>query len=125
MSEREEWMELIRNEYDQAPSHYRVGDDWDDGAGRIADAILADKALLLRKHAEEIERLHGVAQPSRVTGASNQVEEAACLIWAELCPGMVMGDDDLPHYEAAAKAVLALTSTENTAPISRPQRETP
>ena len=52
------------------------------------------------------------AQPSRVTGCVNQVEEAACLIWAELCPGMVMGDADLPHYEAAAKAVLALSSTD-------------
>jgi hypothetical protein len=49
-------MDLIRNEYDPVPSQYRVGDDWDDGAGRIADAILADKALLLRKHAEEIDR---------------------------------------------------------------------
>ena len=47
-----------------------------------------------------------------VTGASDIVDEAACLIWAELCPGMVMGDDDRPHYENAAKAVLALSSTE-------------
>jgi len=47
--------------------------------------------------------------PLRVTGASNLIEEAACLIWSELCPGMVMGDDDIPHYEAAAKAVLALS----------------
>lgn len=44
----------------------------------------------------------------RVSGCTNLVEEAACLIWAELCPGMVMGDDDLPHYEAAARAVLNL-----------------
>lgn len=56
-SEREEIMDLIRNEYDPAPAHYRMGDDWDDGAGRIADAILADKLLLLRKHADEIEKL--------------------------------------------------------------------
>lgn len=27
MSEREEWMSLIRNEYDPAPSHYRTGDN--------------------------------------------------------------------------------------------------
>ena len=60
----------------------------------------------------------GAAQPSRVTGACNQLEEAACLIWAELCPGMVMGDDDLPHYEAAAKAVLALPSTPSETPRS-------
>lgn len=51
-SEREEWMQLVRNEYDPAPTHYRMGDDWDDGAGRIADAILADKLLLLRKITE-------------------------------------------------------------------------
>ena len=55
MSEREEWMSLIRNEYDPAPSHYRTGDNWDDGSGRIADAILADKALLDRKHADALE----------------------------------------------------------------------
>lgn len=53
MSEREEWVNLIRNEYDPAPAHYRMGDDWDDGAGRIADAIMADKTLLLRKQADE------------------------------------------------------------------------
>ena len=53
MSDRESWMELIRNEYDPAPAHYRMGDDWDDGAGRIADAILADQALLLRKQDED------------------------------------------------------------------------
>jgi len=57
MSEREEWADLIRNEYDPAPSHYRMGDNWDDGAGRIADAILADKTLLLRKHSEEASQL--------------------------------------------------------------------
>jgi hypothetical protein len=57
MSEREELMDLIRNEYDPAPSYYRMGEDWDDGLGRIADAILADKTLLLRKHADEIDRL--------------------------------------------------------------------
>jgi hypothetical protein len=51
----------------------------------------------------------------RVTGCSTLVEEASCLIWAELCPGMVMGDADIPHYEAAAKAVLALSSHEQAA----------
>jgi hypothetical protein len=49
MSDRESWMELIRNEYDPAPSHYRMGDDWDDGAGRIADAILAEQTLLAKQ----------------------------------------------------------------------------
>lgn len=64
MSEREEWMNLIRNEYDPAPDHYRMGEDWDDGAGRIADAILADRLLLLRKHAEEVRTLTE-SMPSR------------------------------------------------------------
>ena len=45
---------------------------------------------------------------TRVTGATDIVDEAACLIWSELCPGTVMGDEDRPYYEAAAKAVLAI-----------------
>lgn len=89
----------------------------------------------------------GHAPTQRITGATDIVDEAACLIWAELCPGMVMGDDDRQHYENAAKAVLALTSTvgkpdyspltpeeiaqtdpeltelyENSTPVSRPDR---
>ena len=47
--------------------------------------------------------------PTRITGAANIVDEAACLIWSELCPDTVMGDEDRPYYEAAAKAVLALS----------------
>lgn len=47
----------------------------------------------------------------RITGCINEVEEAACLIWVELNPNEVMGNDDLPHYEAAAKAVLARFTT--------------
>lgn len=62
MSEREEWINLIRNEYDPRPdlgkgAYPAFDSEWDDGAGRIADAILADRSLLLRKHAEEIEQL--------------------------------------------------------------------
>lgn len=54
MSEREEWMTLIRNEYDPKPdlglaAYPAFDSEWDDGAGRIADAILADKVLLERK----------------------------------------------------------------------------
>jgi hypothetical protein len=69
MSEREEWMNLIRNEYDPAPRHYRPGDDWDDGAGRIADAIIADKTLLQIKHAAEIERLSAIIKKATEAGA--------------------------------------------------------
>jgi hypothetical protein len=47
--------------------------------------------------------------PTRVTGATDIVDEASCLIWSELCPDTVMGDEDRPYYEAAAKAVLALS----------------
>ena len=65
-----------------------------------------------KKSAVEVRPLYAAqpASPLRVTGAINLVEEAACLIWSELCPDMVMGDDDIPHYENAAKAVLALAS---------------
>jgi hypothetical protein len=60
MSERETIMDLIRNEYDPRPNLGKAdypGFEWDDGAGRIADAILADKTLLLRNHADEVDRL--------------------------------------------------------------------
>lgn len=50
------------------------------------------------------------APAQRVEGAADIVDEAACLIWAELCPGIVMGDEDSPRYEAAARAVLALST---------------
>lgn len=56
-SEREELIKLIRDEYDPRPNLGMAdypGFEWDDGAGRIADKIIADRALLLRKHAEEI-----------------------------------------------------------------------
>ena len=77
MSEREEWADLIRNEYDPAPSHYRMGDDWDDGAVRIADAILADKTLLLRKHAEELEEAGKAAMAIRNELDRVRVERAS------------------------------------------------
>ena len=60
MSERETWIDLIRNEYEPRPNYGKAdypGFEWDDGAGRIADAILADRGLLLRKHGEEIKKL--------------------------------------------------------------------
>ena len=57
---------------------------------------------------KELHRRICVEGGERITGARDIVEEAACLIWAELCPGLIMGDGDLPHYENAARAVLAL-----------------
>lgn len=60
MSEREDWINLIRNEYDPMPDLGKAAypafeSAWDDGAGRIADAILADKAILERRHAEKLQ----------------------------------------------------------------------
>ena len=57
ISERENWIQLIRDEYDSRPdlglgSYPAFDSEWDDGVGRIADAILADQGLLLLKHAE-------------------------------------------------------------------------
>jgi hypothetical protein len=62
MSDRENWMEFIRNEYDPCPdlgkgAYPAFASEWDDGAGRIADAILAMRTIMERKHADEIDRL--------------------------------------------------------------------
>jgi hypothetical protein len=59
MSERETIIDLIREHHDPMPSHWhaREVDNWDDGTGFIADAILADKMLLIRKHDNEREAL--------------------------------------------------------------------
>lgn len=39
---RRQWIiALIRSEFDPKPAHYKPGDEWDDGAEAIADAILA------------------------------------------------------------------------------------
>lgn len=67
-SEREEIMELIRNDYDPAPnlgkgSYPAFESEWDDGAGRIADAILADKVLLQRS---ERRRYVSVMEEARI-----------------------------------------------------------
>jgi hypothetical protein len=53
MSEREAIMDLIRNEYDPCPdfdgaAYPALASEWDDGAGRIADAILADETVRLK-----------------------------------------------------------------------------
>jgi hypothetical protein len=60
MSEREDWINLIHNEYDPRPNLGKAdysGFEWDDGTGRIADAIMADKVLALREAAARIEAL--------------------------------------------------------------------
>lgn len=47
-----QWIiDLIRDQYDPAPAHYRLGDSWDDGAEAIADAILAQLPLLIAEQA--------------------------------------------------------------------------
>lgn len=53
MSEREEIIKLIRDEFDPKPNlglgaYPAFDSEWDDGAGRIADAILADKTIAVR-----------------------------------------------------------------------------
>lgn len=59
MSEREEWINLIRNEYDPKPDLERASypafdAEWDDGAGRISDAILVDKTIFMKKQYSEL-----------------------------------------------------------------------
>lgn len=62
---------------------------------KVADAIIA---LIASRS--------GSGAGERITGASNEVEEIACYIWSVRCPGLLMSDDDLPHYEAAARLAL-------------------
>jgi len=55
---RQEIIDLIRNEYDPAPSDWPVGHrGWDDGCERIADVVM--------KHIEQLEAaLHRIEQSS-------------------------------------------------------------
>ena len=43
-------VELIRNEYDKAPDYYKPSDNWDDGAERIAERILARSRIQQSAH---------------------------------------------------------------------------
>jgi hypothetical protein len=123
MNSREELINFIRNEYDPKPDLGR-GDypafDWDDGAGRIADAILADQLILLRKHAEEIEKLtSGVAQRplppliDRSELIALLQDLASVNLSREACErqAMRMADDLI-----ARGLTLAVTSTERAIP---------
>jgi hypothetical protein len=72
MSGREELIELIRNEYDPRPNLGRgaypaFDSEWDDGAGRIADAILADKTLLQRSERRRYESVMSEARINLVS----------------------------------------------------------
>jgi len=59
------------------------------------------------------------AEVELVEGAANDEEAIACLIWAQMCPGIVMGDDDLPYYLNAAKAALSELA-DHSAPTPQP-----
>ena len=74
---------------------------WEGSARLLGDVRASDIARACSE---------AIAALTRITGATDLVDEAACLIWSELCPDTVMGDEDRPYYEAAAKAVLALSS---------------
>jgi hypothetical protein len=76
--------------------------------GDLADRIEALEAEI-KEWRMIVENLESQIKADRVTGATDIVDEAACLIWSELCPDTVMSDEDRPYYEAAAKAVLALS----------------
>lgn len=48
-----QWIiDLVREQYDKAPDHY--GDNWDDGAPAIADAIFAQLPLLMAERQKEL-----------------------------------------------------------------------
>lgn len=50
-----QWIiDLIRDQFDPAPSHYKLGDNWDDGAPAIAEAIFAQLPLLITERQKEL-----------------------------------------------------------------------
>ena len=115
-------IERLRDLHKQATverSHYYVGKCALDAADRIETLEAALRKIIEEggfrdSAASKIARAalapEQAEPPTRITGAANIVDEAACAIWSELCPGnTVMGDGDRPYYEAAAKAVLALS----------------
>jgi hypothetical protein len=95
MSEREDWINLVHNEYHPRPSFYS-GFEWNDGTGRIADAILADKVLALREAADRIEALEAALREiARGEGrfsrdpyehACNTIEDLIAIARAALAP---------------------------------------
>lgn len=63
-------IDLIREQYDKAPDHYRLGDSWDDGAPAIADAIMAQLPRLIN----ELNATHAVVprEPTTAMLAAGQ-----------------------------------------------------
>ena len=63
---RQEIIDLIHNEYDPAPAHYKMGDNWDDGSGRIADAVMARIEALEAALRENVDSADMTIQPMDV-----------------------------------------------------------
>jgi uncharacterized protein YyaL (SSP411 family) len=102
MSEREDWINLIRNEYDPMPDLGRANysafeSGWDDGAGRIADAIIANKTLLLADKLEAVSSLGGYIMESK---------EAAQIVTALRSISSLSAET--VHYKEVAERYLEL-----------------
>lgn len=72
-----QWIiDLIREQFDKAPDHYCMGDNWDDGAPAIADAIFAQLPLLMAERAKEM-AAQLAAEPG-LTDAEQKAQAARC-----------------------------------------------
>jgi hypothetical protein len=87
-----QWIiDLIRNQFDPAPAHYRPGDNWDDGAEAIADVILSQS---LAPAQQPLDR-----------------EQLAALLYVTRWPHQTWttaGLDETAHAYRQADAVLSL-----------------
>ena len=126
MGERESIAELIRNEYDPCPNLGRASypafeSEWDDGAGRIADAILADKMLLLRRHAEEIDRLTRENEEMRKALESTEMQAVVQqAIMRHPHWGMASGPTSAYGFAGSAlKAIVAALSSLKETPDAK------
>lgn len=119
MTDRESWMKLIRDEFDPPPRYTVHG--WDDGAGRIADAILADITLAVRRERERCAHIarNGCLVPpdggSPTEGDSRNLEAAGAallkLVEFNIPPDvqelLILGNEKLGVRPGALTAALS------------------
>lgn len=77
-----QWIiDLVREQYDKAPDHYRMGDNWDDGAPAIADAIIAQLPLLAAEQCDEMIEVCAVAAEAQDRAGYEWVQDS---LWANI-----------------------------------------
>lgn len=96
----------------------------------IANALLADDCRTGGETCAHLYRAMLAAAPSPaqepdtmfgITGATSAQEALAVALFNHRCPGLLMQDEDFPHYEAAAKLALSYHDDPSEAPPTQEQ----